>query len=77
MFGAGANRGATDLVVRQAFRNEVAFADDQQALSLLIDLSQGYEHVERILLASEAKELNFLMVVLLRSIVRLMRGHAD
>jgi len=64
MFGAGTNRGATDLVWRQAFRNEVACADDEHALSVLIDLAKCYEHVKHILLAREATKLNFPMVLL-------------
>ena len=64
LFGAGANRGATDLVWRQAFRNEVACADNQHALSVLIDLAKCYEHVRHILLAKEAREMDFPMVLL-------------
>ena len=64
LFGAGASRGATDLVWRQAFRNEVACADNQHALSVLIDLAKCYEHVSHILLAREARELHFPMVLL-------------
>ena len=64
IFGAGANRGATDIVWRQAFRNEVACASDEHAISVLIDLAKCYEHVRHIRLALEAKSLDFPMVLL-------------
>jgi len=45
----------------QAFRNEVACASDEHAISVLIELAKCYEHVRHIRLALEAKSLNFPM----------------
>ena len=51
IFGGGASRGTSDIVWRQAFRNEEACANDEQTISVLIGLAKCYEHVRHIRLA--------------------------
>ena len=63
-FSSGSNRSATDVVWRQAFRNEAAVAEEEHAATVLIDLVKCYEHVGHARMVREGMAHDFPMVLL-------------
>jgi hypothetical protein len=72
-FACGADRGAVDVVWRQAMRAEVAVAADQQAAAITSDLKKFYEALDHGLLLERAARHGFPMQIV-RLAVAAYRG---